>query len=195
MQFTKPFKTAISEGRVTLTFRNWKRVQAKVGGRYNIAPFGAIEVTAVTSTCLADTPPSDIEHSGFTNVQALQDTLGVGANDTIYRVAFHYLGSKHVNQPEQHPVSAKDLVALRARLQRMDKPQPWTLQTLSLLARHPGVRAGDLAKQCGKATLTFKRDVRKLKVLGLTISLETGYRLSSRGEQVLRSYNPSSTEP
>ena len=32
----------------------------------------------------------------------------------------------------------------------------------------------------------FKRDVRKLKNLGLTISLEVGYRLSPRGEAYLR---------
>ena len=32
----------------------------------------------------------------------------------------------------------------------------------------------------------FKTDVRKLKELGLTESLEVGYRLSPRGEAVLR---------
>ena len=32
----------------------------------------------------------------------------------------------------------------------------------------------------------FKLDVRKLKGLGLTISLGTGYRLSPRGEAYLR---------
>lgn len=31
----------------------------------------------------------------------------------------------------------------------------------------------------------FKPNVRKLKKLGLTISLDTGYRLSPRGEQLL----------
>ncbi len=51
-----------------------------------------------------------------------------------------------------------------------------------LIARNPGVRAGDLAPQAGQETLDFKRNVRKLKNLGLTISLEVGYRLSPRGE-------------
>ena len=57
---------------------------------------------------------------------------------------------------------------------------------LELLREHPGVRAGDLAPRVGRATLAFKRDVRKLKELGLTESLEVGYRLAPRGERVLQ---------
>ncbi|HEY7447932.1 MAG TPA: hypothetical protein VH702_07265 [Vicinamibacterales bacterium] len=34
--------------------------------------------------------------------------------------------------------------------------------------------------------LDFKRDVRKLKALGLTESLEIGYRISARGRAVLQ---------
>ena len=36
--------------------------------------------------------------------------------------------------------------------------------------------------QRGRETQPFKLDVRKLKALGLTVSLETGYRLSPRGQ-------------
>jgi hypothetical protein len=35
--------------------------------------------------------------------------------------------------------------------------------------------------------LTFKANVRKLKSLGLTVSLEVGYRLSPRGRALLES--------
>lgn len=41
------------------------------------------------------------------------------------------------------------------------------------------------AVRLGRETLTFKADVRKLKALGLTESLEDGYRLSARGEALL----------
>ena len=43
------------------------------------------------------------------------------------------------------------------------------------------MRAGDLAAELGPGALAFKADVRKLKALGLTESLEIGYRLSPRG--------------
>jgi hypothetical protein len=38
----------------------------------------------------------------------------------------------------------------------------------------------------GREKLPFKRDVRKLKELGLTESLPVGYRISPRGRALLR---------
>jgi hypothetical protein len=53
---------------------------------------------------------------------------------------------------------------------------------LDAIAAHPATRAPDLAASFGRETAPFKIDVRKLKNLGLTISLTVGYRLSPRGE-------------
>lgn len=58
----------------------------------------------------------------------------------------------------------------------------WTRATLKAIVKKPGTRAGYLAMSVGLDTPTFKRNVRKLKGLGLTESLETGYRLSPRGK-------------
>ena len=58
---------------------------------------------------------------------------------------------------------------------------------LALIAANPERRAPDLAASLGRETLPFKRDVRKLKELGLTESLAVGYRLSARGRALLRS--------
>jgi hypothetical protein len=63
---------------------------------------------------------------------------------------------------------------------------PWTAAVLEVIAARPGVRATDLAASFGRETQPFKLDVRKLKNLGLTISLEVGYRLSPRGEAYLK---------
>ena len=74
------------------------------------------------------------------------------------------------------------------RLNRLDATSPngaWTRATLDLIARRPAVRAGDLAEQLGRERLPFKADVRKLKRLGLTESLDVGYRLSKRGRAYL----------
>ena len=56
---------------------------------------------------------------------------------------------------------------------------------LALIADRPAVRAPDLAASLGRDTVTFKRDIRKLKELGLTESLEVGYRISPRGAALL----------
>ena len=61
----------------------------------------------------------------------------------------------------------------------------WTYAVLRAIAENPGLRAPDLAASFGRETAPFKRDVRKLKELGLTESLEIGYRISPRGQAVL----------
>ena len=86
-------------------------------------------------------------------------------------------------------LSAVDRDDLIARLDRMDASSPrgpWTRPVLELIADRPAVRAPDLAESMGRDTLTFKRDVRKLKELGLTESLDVGYRISPRGRALLR---------
>jgi hypothetical protein len=62
---------------------------------------------------------------------------------------------------------------------------PWTLKTLEIIRAHPGLRAADLCRLVGFERLPFKVNVRKLKALGLTESLEVGYRLSPRGAAFL----------
>ena len=47
------------------------------------------------------------------------------------------------------------------------------------------MRAPDLATSLGRETLPFKRDVRKLKKRGLTISLQVGYAISPRARAYL----------
>ncbi len=79
-----------------------------------------------------------------------------------------------------------DIARRLARLDKAGKDDAWTGNVLALIARHPAVRAGDLAAQLGWETQAFKIRVRKLKELGLTESLETGYRLSPRGAAYLK---------
>ena len=50
--------------------------------------------------------------------------------------------------------------------------------------------AGVLAVAAGRERLPFKADVRKLKELGLTESLEVGYQLSPRGRVLLGRVGP-----
>ena len=73
------------------------------------------------------------------------------------------------------------------RLDRMDRAadQPGPGQALEQIARHPGVVSTELAAAAGQERAYFKLRVRRLKALGLTESLEVGYRLSPRGAGVL----------
>jgi len=56
---------------------------------------------------------------------------------------------------------------------------------LAAIRDRPETRAAELARDVGWERDSFKVHVRKLKNLGLTESLEVGYRLSPRGMVVL----------
>ena len=89
---------------------------------------------------------------------------------------------------ERADLSGDERDQIAARLARMDARSthgPWTGETLALIAEKPATLAADLAAEMGRERLPFKADVRKLKELGLTESLEKGYRLSPRGRAFL----------
>jgi hypothetical protein len=90
-------------------------------------------------------------------------------------------------------LTAEELVLLWARLARLDTAAPegpWTRRALEAIRDHEGLRAADLCRHIGQERLPFKVNIRKLKALGLTESLETGYRLSPRGHTVLAASSP-----
>ena len=188
MLFRKPFKEAIRAGRVTCSYRRWKKPQAKVGGRYNLHPEGAIEVTAIDRVTLAEISAAQASAAGFKNRAALLELLGENASaGQLYRVQFTYLGPALVKIPDTSGTTAVDTTRLREKLSAMDRRArtPWTPRLLQLLLDNPGVRAADLAPVMDWETPRLKSQVRKLKALGLTISLETGYEVSPRGQQIL----------
>ena len=85
-------------------------------------------------------------------------------------------------------MSDDERAGLTAKLAKLDANSPvgaWTWRVLELIRDQPAVRAGDICKVVGMERLPFKANVRKLKALGLTESLEVGYRLSPRGEALL----------
>jgi hypothetical protein len=67
---------------------------------------------------------------------------------------------------------------------------PWTGAVLGLIADQPGIVSTVLAETMGWERQDFKLHVRRLKELGLTLSLDVGYRLSPRGESYLNRLRP-----
>jgi len=83
-------------------------------------------------------------------------------------------------------LSAADVEMIAARLDRWDvATEPWTRRYLAMIEANEAVRAPDLADRVGMDVPRLKRRVRQLKGLGLTISLDVGYRLSPRGRAFL----------
>src|SRR5258708_7311861 len=90
--------------------------------------------------------------------------------------------------PHDYRGTERQARAIRPRLERLDAASesgPWTRRYLRLVADNEAVRAPNLAAGEGLDVPRFKRRVRRLKELGLTISLDVGYRLSPRGRAFL----------
>ena len=190
MLFKKDDKARIVSGELTATLRTWKRSQASIGGQYNIPPYGAIEVSDIDEKPLEAIDAETLRRACYENIEAAADRLRIPPSQSVFVVSFRYLGKDLVKQPDTSQTDAGDLVDIAAKLRRMDARTSWTRETLTLIAAHPGTRAGDLAPEVNQDLATFKRNVRKLKTLGLTESLETGYRLSPRGRQLLEAKIP-----
>ena len=176
----------IRSGRVTLVFRRWRRPRVRAGTRQRTA-IGLIEVRSVAA--VADVTDADAGAAGYQSGAALRADIPGDASHPLYRIEVGYAGPDPRIALRERTPSAAELVEITAALDRMDRigaRGPWTRTVLRLIADRPAIRAGDLFGDAGYPDLqTFKRDVRRLKELGLTESLEVGYRLSARGAAVL----------
>lgn len=174
----------IAEGRITLAFRRWKRPTVRAGGELRTA-IGVLAIDAVDAITQSDITEADARSAGYPVRDALLADLNRRSEGDLYRVALHLAGDDpRTALREQDTLDDDAIATLAARLDRFDRSSrhgPWTETVLRLIETSPGVRAPDLAASLGRETQPFKRDVRKLKELGLTESLKVGYRLSSRG--------------
>ena len=143
---------------------------------------------------LASISQVDARRAGYGSVEALGADLRGDADLPLYRLEFRRLDEPDPRETlaATAEISERDAADIARRLERLDKDGAWTLATLRLIAERPGTRAADLATELGREKAWLKANIRKLKNLGLTISLETGYRISPRGAAYLQASNRSS---
>jgi hypothetical protein len=178
----------IANGTITLVLRRWDAPRAKPGGTQRTVA-GTVRIDDV-----AEYPGSyrvtaaQARAAGYPDAKTAQKELDRRPAKHTYLIAVSYLA------PDERPeladddrLSGADVDAITARLDRWDAATaPWTRRYLEMIGANEAVRAPDLAAREGLDVPRFKRRVRQLKGLGLTISLDVGYRLSPRGREYLR---------
>jgi len=199
--FEKRLRDGIHAGRITVTFRRWRRPQVRPGGRYRtgadggrgqyMGASGLIEVTSIDTVSLDEVTDADARDAGFDSAGELLTDLRRKPDLPLFRIRFKLLDEPdpRAELAADPDLSDADVADLDRRLDRMDTSGadgPWTARTLAAIAARPGVVSTTLAESLGRDRLPFKQDVQKLKRLGLTLSLPVGYRLSPRGETYLR---------
>jgi hypothetical protein len=176
----------IRDGSVTVVFRRWEVPRARPGGTQRTAA-GVVRFTSVEPV-VGELTDDDARSAGLPSVEALRKADRANRDGRLYRIGVTFdRPDERVSLREQLP-SAADVTAIDDALDRLDRGRragPWTREILGLIASRPAVRAPDLAASLGRETRPFKADVRKLKELGLTNSLEVGYELSARGRAYL----------
>ncbi|MGX1787420.1 hypothetical protein ACWIGM_11800 [Bosea sp. NPDC055332] len=179
----------IAEGNITIILRRWRRPSVKSGGTL-LTAIGQLAIDAVEPISEAEIDSTTAKATGFNSREDALAALA-GHEGDLYRIRIRLIGP----DPREalrgaDSLTDADMQELVGRLDRLDARQPWTRATLELIAAHPGRRAAELAELLGRGMLPFKQDVRKLKALGLTESLEIGYRLSPRGKALLAKLPP-----
>ena len=182
MLFRQDVLRRIGEGEVTLAFRRWLRPTVKAGGTLR-TPVGVLAIESVEVVGEDEVTDDDARRAG---AQSREAVLREGPQERpLHRIEFRLAGpDPRVALRERADISPQERAEIDARLNRLDAASrhgPWTRKVLELIAEQPGTRAPDLAASLGRETAPFKADVRKLKELGLTESLQIGYRLSPRG--------------
>jgi hypothetical protein len=188
MLFRQAVLQGIADGRVTLAFRRWRRPPPAEGTTLR-SPVGVLSLDRVTPIDEGDITPDDVRRTGLSVEELRASIRGEGR---LLRIELRLVGGDPRIALRDTPPGPSEIDAIATRLSKIDPASaaPWTTSYLRLIAGQPGVVSHVLARQVGSDTAPFKRRVRQLKELGLTESLEVGYRLSARGHAVLDRLEP-----
>jgi hypothetical protein len=177
----------IRTGEITVVFRRWSRPGAKAGGT-QMTQGGVVGIDSVAVVSEDEITDADALGAGYPSRAVLIDHLNY-REDPIYRIGVRWVGEDpRIALRESDDLSSDELAEIIAKLDKMDRSSkrgPWTRSYLEVIRDMPATYSGLLANYLGISQAEFKPWVRKLKALGLTESLEVGYRLSPRGEKVL----------
>jgi hypothetical protein len=177
----------IQAGAIDLQFRRWKRPTVKTGGTLKTR-VGVLEIGAIERVRPEDVTDAEARRAGFRDAADFASWLDTTRPGELHRIEVRYAGEDpRVALRERADLDEAQLQAIAAKLDQMDARSSigaWTARAMALIAKHPGRLAEKLAAQMGLEKHPFKARIHKLKALGLTESLEVGYRLSPRGERV-----------
>jgi hypothetical protein len=191
--FKREFHDGIRAGNVTVAYRWWKRAAARPGGRHRFDVQHVVEIEDVAIINERALTDASARAAGYEDrITALRELSRYSSpGSALYQIKFRCIreSDPRAALAQDDALSDVDLSMIVMKLRRMDASSnngPWTLQTLKLIGERPATLSTILATELGRERMAFKADVRKLKALGLTISLERGYKLSPRGRAVLR---------
>lgn len=181
----------VGAGEAMVAFRRWPA--PRVGaGRTQLTAIGQVVFDSVDLIDESALTEADAASAGAKDLAALQKALARNGSGDVYRVVLRLAGPDPRWELREKAPDAAEIAVLTGKLDRMDAgvAGPWTRQVLHWIRENPAVVSTVLAEHLGRERWGLKTDIRRLKALGLTISLDVGYRLSPRGEAFLSATDP-----
>jgi hypothetical protein len=190
MLFKSKFSNLIKAGKIETAFRKWTRPTVKEMGTL-ITAVGQLRINSVKKINYNAITDREILEAGYASRKELDEELSFKSVGEIYRIKFKLEGEDPRIELRQHDdLSGVELDALQKKLEALDarsQIKGWPLRILQAVNKEPGLLAVQYASKLGYEKMWFKLHIRKLKNLGLTISLERGYEISPRGKVFLKS--------
>lgn len=191
MQFEPRLRQGLRDGSITVAFRRWRRAQVVAGHQYRTGA-GLVLAESITVISPDEITPELARGAGFPDVLAAVADLRGDPDLPLYCIRFRALDGPDPRDElaRTDDLTDEDVAVIRKRLTRLDaasKRGPWTTEVLEQIASRPAVSSAVLAAELDWDRPDYKLHVRHLKTLGLTISLDVGYRLSPRGSAYLAS--------
>ncbi len=141
---------------------------------------GLLAIDSVEAIDDAQVDDESARRAGYESRKELFANIRGGGQ--LYRIRFHRIGDDpRVALRQRAELTPPEQKSIANMLKRND----WAVPYLRLIEESPGKVSTELAGRAGVERLVFKQRVRRLKALGLTESLEVGYRISPRGRTVL----------
>ncbi len=92
MEFSKELRGDVLTGRITVSFRLWRRPKVKVGGRYQVEA-GQIEVDSVDLVPFSSIDDAELLRSGEADLESLRRRAAhagpIHRDTLLWRVEFH----------------------------------------------------------------------------------------------------------
>ncbi len=179
----------VAAGEITLAFQRWPSPQANAGSQLRTA-VGLIGIGEVAEVDPHEITDGEAQRAGFTSAAGLRSSLDKHGRGAVYRLTLSYGGPAPALPPEPVELHPRERASIDRRLAQLDVSSPrgpWTKAILELLRQRPGLRPAELAADQGRPVSRCKSDVWQLRELGLVEPLETGFRLSPRGQSYLDS--------
>lgn len=189
MLFKQKFLDLIKEKKISVAYRKWTRPTVKENGTL-LTPVGMLRIKSIEEIDASSISNKMLQQAGYANPTELEKELNLKKEGTVYKIRFTMeQEDPRIALRNDNDLSEDDLETLTKKLQSLDTGgdiKNWTIKVLKAIQANPAQRAIDLSAKLGYEKEWFKINVRKLKNLGLTISLETGYKISPRGEAFLK---------